>query len=559
MASLLAKVVKPYYLGVVLLGVSIVVYCCFAFSIGVIDKNNEDSKQMYNHPHSHPPWPSLQSPMIGRRWRVLQSSAAGVAHPGKGVVLEVEKALHGMGTLFRRGTRPMRELIVAHLLEETSVASLRVFLRTLHRSGATARADVVVLFPGASDVSPEVLAVFHEEEASFQKMMALCDPKTASKRRGRGSGISNATITPFNWLGFKRAEEEQHVRGEVIWGRSSSNSSSSLHLDNINPTWAGYGSIVGFEMQDLDPHNVLSGFFEDSPAQLRRWVCYEMLLGMVRTKYRNTLITQANVVFVGDPLAAVRRRQHLYLTSEDRSWLDLDAEEFLESDGKLNSSSSPHGRALLEVDEDDNDTDSEGVNPNPHPNPPPKHRNSMKKGVREQETQIKGLIPSVYGNAVWQSLDKAHQEKTVVSSNFAMGRTEYVRKLANKMTTEVVRIALEKKTRRPFHDKAVLNYLVHQSSVLGKRVLDHVKIVANKDSVVHSLVGSKQPNVFRNRKGRASRYAIIQGLANTRPALDSDRARKIIAEIHSDICQSPAESQVYQDCSPGHAPGLYSW
>ena len=64
MASLLAKVVKPYYLGVVLLGVSIVVYCCFAFSIGVIDENNEESKQLYNHPHSHPPWPSLQSPMM---------------------------------------------------------------------------------------------------------------------------------------------------------------------------------------------------------------------------------------------------------------------------------------------------------------------------------------------------------------------------------------------------------------------------------------------------------------------------------------------------------------
>jgi hypothetical protein len=115
---------------------------------------------------------------------VLQSSAGPVvARPVKTVVA-VEKALQGMGTLFRKGTRPMRELIVAHLLEETSVASLRVFLRTLHRSGATARADVVVLFPGAESASGDVLAVFHEEEASFQKMLALSDPK--SQRRASG-------------------------------------------------------------------------------------------------------------------------------------------------------------------------------------------------------------------------------------------------------------------------------------------------------------------------------------------------------------------------------------
>lgn len=108
------------------------------------------------------------------------ASFAPVAQPVKSVVA-AEKALQGMGTLFRKGTRPMRELIVAHLSEETSVGSLRLFLRTLHRSGATARADVVVLFPGAS-VSQELLSVFHDEEASFQKMLALSDPKTASKR-----------------------------------------------------------------------------------------------------------------------------------------------------------------------------------------------------------------------------------------------------------------------------------------------------------------------------------------------------------------------------------------
>jgi hypothetical protein len=280
-------------------------------------------------------------------------------------------------------------------------------------------------------------------------------------------------------------------------------------------------------MQDLDPQSVLSGFFDDPAAQLRRWVCYEMLLGMVRTKYRNVLVTQANVLFVGDPLAAIRRRQHLYLSAEDRSWLDLDAEEPLEGTTK----------SSLEAEKEPNSKES-------------KQRAVKRLKGAEQG----GLIPSVYGAALWQSLDKAHRERVVVSSGFAMGGIEDVRKLANRMTTEVVRVALEKKTRRAFHDKAVLNYLVHQSSVLGKRVLDHVKIVANKDSVVHSLAGSKQPHVFWKRRGRASRYAIVQSSAS-----DLEKWRKIVAGIHSDLCQSPAESHVYQDCLPGHAPGLYSW
>jgi hypothetical protein len=62
----------------------------------------------------------------------------------------------------------MREMVVAHLSEGTSVSSFRCFLRTLHRSGATARADVVILFPGAN-VPSELTQVIHQEEASFQK------------------------------------------------------------------------------------------------------------------------------------------------------------------------------------------------------------------------------------------------------------------------------------------------------------------------------------------------------------------------------------------------------
>lgn len=240
-------------------------------------------------------------------------------------------------------------------------------------------------------------------------------------------------------------------------------------------TSSRYGSIVGFAMQELDAHDEMSGFFDDPDAQLRRWVCYDMILGMVRTKYKNVILTPVNgVLIVGDPFSPVRRRHHLYLSGEDQSWPD---------------------------------------SPSPF-----------------------------YNDELWRKL----REKVVVSSSFAMGRLDWVRKLSNKMATEIVRIALEKKSRRCFHDKAVLNYLVHQSSVLGKRVLEHVKIAPNKDSVVHSLDGSKQPHAFWKRKSKSG-YAIIQGLD------DSERGLKVAATLHDDICRSDpaaaaAASQVYQDC-----------
>lgn len=54
-AGLLYRSMKPQYVCTILLGVSIVVYCCFAFfSIGVIDSRNDNPR---------PPWSSLQSPM----------------------------------------------------------------------------------------------------------------------------------------------------------------------------------------------------------------------------------------------------------------------------------------------------------------------------------------------------------------------------------------------------------------------------------------------------------------------------------------------------------------
>lgn len=374
--------------------------------------------------------------------------------------------------------------------------------------------------------------------------------------------VTNSTLIPFNLIVFKRAVEEQarSTRVDLIWGTRSNDS----QVDGNHQSWYSHGSIVGFEMQDLDPTNILSGFFDDPPAQLRRWVCYEMLLGMVKSKYRHVLLTQVKgVLFVGDAMAATRRRQHLYLSAEDRSWSDSDAEELSEEEGEnhslnafqdvnivrpstdsgMNSTQKIVSLEAKEADKKDTSADVLVVSS------PKDSKSEKKKIIFINEDHAKGLIQSIYGPGLWRSLDKAHREKAVINSGFLMGRIDYVRKLANKMTTEIVRIALEKKNRQPFHDKAVINYMVHQSSVLGKRVLAHVKIVPNRDSAVHSLSGSKQPNVFWKRRGRARRYTVIQGLENHRSVVDSERGRKIIAAIHNDICSSPAESKVYQDCS----------
>lgn len=53
------KVARAQYVCTILLALSIAVYCCFAaFSIGVLDVNNEN--KLHN---QRPPWPTLQSPI----------------------------------------------------------------------------------------------------------------------------------------------------------------------------------------------------------------------------------------------------------------------------------------------------------------------------------------------------------------------------------------------------------------------------------------------------------------------------------------------------------------
>lgn len=132
----------------------------------------------------------------------------------------------------------MRELIVAHLSNGTSLANMRLFLRTLHRSGASARADGVVLFPRDYCGSKQVWEVFQEDEASFQRILALSDPETIANQRA--SDITNSTLIPFNSIVFKRAVEEQarSARVDLRWGTRLNDSQADGNEHRAGPAMA---------------------------------------------------------------------------------------------------------------------------------------------------------------------------------------------------------------------------------------------------------------------------------------------------------------------------------
>ena len=128
-------------------------------------------------------------------------------------------ALQGMGTLLRTGTRAMQELIVAHLTEDTTSEELRLFLRSLHRSGSTAKADVVLLFP-SSPVAASMAKVIHEEEESFQKLLEDFKPeaKAATVTTGATSTGLNLILTFGTLLSLVRSVPDYcRLRACIGW------------------------------------------------------------------------------------------------------------------------------------------------------------------------------------------------------------------------------------------------------------------------------------------------------------------------------------------------------
>ncbi|MCO5563513.1 hypothetical protein L7F22_017157 [Adiantum nelumboides] len=525
--------------------------------------------------------------------------------------LKVMPALRGLGSIYRKGNKAMNDLVVAHVAENTSLQDLRLFLRTLHRGGVTARADIVFLFP-SNRLPSGMVDVIREENAQFEKLMqkvpkehvgspaplnnassvmptpSLSSLPTSPSTPSASSLSSNSSISPLNLNAHSRSGSESDLPAQPMWGVRNLNASQT----NIT---AGheFGSIVGFSVSELNSDNALQGFINHPPLALRRWACYQMLLGMVRHRFKHVLLTEVSgVAILRDPFTIIgRKRAALYVSLEDRAWgasfggdelgvrlgsLDMEvgseSKNLIALRSGLNTSSLR--RQLSSYAENtlgDTPTDRGNIanavgldegkkgdtvsmvrftrNQRPHWRRASRQRidtrrrssAGRRRRARRAGTSTGGLCEDVYGRQMWSTLEENEKKKKLVNSAVIMGSIHQVRGLANTMVTEIVKVALERKSRDAFPDSVLLSYLIHRStSVLGKRVVEHLHLMDNADSYVHSLIGSQQTS-FYLKKTRAA-YSVIQG--NSR----SKRWENVMRAIRRDICASQVDATVYSDC-----------
>ncbi|XP_075504632.1 uncharacterized protein LOC142542072 [Primulina tabacum] len=102
----------------------------------------------------------------------------------------------------------------------------------------------------------------------------------------------------------KNINKSKHT-GEPIWGRRTRSNLSEE--DGTESRRLSYGSVVGFDVEELDPESSLSGFLDHIPMSLRRWACYPMILGRVRRNFKHvTLLDMKEVLLLDDPFDKIR-------------------------------------------------------------------------------------------------------------------------------------------------------------------------------------------------------------------------------------------------------------
>jgi hypothetical protein len=95
-----------------------------------------------------------------------------------------------------------------------------------------------------------------------------------------------------------------------------------------------------------------------------------------------------------------------------------------------------------------------------------------------------------------------------------------------------------------------MSFLVHKSSVLGRKVASHLQIHDSGEGSINLVPGpprSPQANFDEFFRRPDSRFAVIQGLKN--PGVAQKRRDFIINSLHNDICHPQLDSQVYPDCN----------
>ncbi|KAL8489529.1 hypothetical protein ACS0TY_025442 [Phlomoides rotata] len=202
-------------------------------------------------------------------------------------------ALQGMGTLYRRGTRAMSDLVVAHAVESLTQPELKLFLRLFHRSSLASKSDLLFIFPSKTAAFSKTIL---EENDSFSKLLT------------RYTSSNNSHSPPsFDVTQFTKLGKKEKASGDPIWGRRiRSNYSEEGKSESKRPS---FGSVVSFDLEELDPENSLSGFLDHVPMSLRRWACYPMLLGRVRRNFKHVMLLDVKEFLVlGDPLGRVRNQ-----------------------------------------------------------------------------------------------------------------------------------------------------------------------------------------------------------------------------------------------------------
>ncbi|OIS99288.1 PREDICTED: uncharacterized protein LOC109230957 [Nicotiana attenuata] len=204
-------------------------------------------------------------------------------------------ALQGMGSLYRRGTRAMNDIIIAHVVESVTVNELKSFLKLIHRSSVTSKSDILLIFRYKSSSFDNAIV---EENNSFLKLIhGYCKEKDIY------------TSTTFDPTQFVISSKKENSSGEPIWGRKIRSSNEENRNNGTESTRLSYGSIVSFDVDELDPENSLSGFLDHVPLNLRRWACYPMLLGRIRRNYKHIMLVDVKEYLVlGDPLSQLKNR-----------------------------------------------------------------------------------------------------------------------------------------------------------------------------------------------------------------------------------------------------------
>lgn len=182
----------------------------------------------------------------------------------------------------------MNDLVVAHVPESLSLHELKLFLRLLYKSSLTSRADLLFIFPSKSASFDSVIL---EENHSFSQLI------DRYKKLNSTQGLS---LTQF-----VKSSKKDKESGEPIWGRRIRSNSSEGN--GTESTRLSYGSVVGFDVDELDPEDSLAGFLDHVTMSLRRWACYPMLLGRVRRNFKHIMLVDAKeLLLIGDPLSRVR-------------------------------------------------------------------------------------------------------------------------------------------------------------------------------------------------------------------------------------------------------------